>query len=75
VLPPRFVRIRHYGLLAARNTTTLARCREILGAPPVERKSVAEPWDQAVTRLFGKDPLLCPRCGKARMVIPRSFRL
>ena len=34
VLPPRFVRIRHYGLLASRNSERLARCREILGAPP-----------------------------------------
>ena len=35
VLPPRFVRIRHYGLLAARRRHDLARCRELLGAPPV----------------------------------------
>jgi hypothetical protein len=69
VLPPRFVRIRHYGLLAARNAKKLARCREILGAPPVERNSRGESWDQAVTRIFGRDPLLCPACGKARMVI------
>jgi hypothetical protein len=69
VLPPRFVRIRHYGLLAARNAKKLARCREILGAPAVPKQSVAEPWDQAVKRLFGKDPLLCPACGKARMVV------
>jgi hypothetical protein len=69
VLPPRFVRIRHYGLLAARNAKKLARCREILGARPVEKKSAGESWDQAVQRLFGKDPLLCPACGKARMVI------
>ena len=31
VLPKRFVRIRHYGLLASRNVTTrLARCRQLL---------------------------------------------
>jgi hypothetical protein len=69
VLPPRFVRIRHYGLLAARNADKLARCRDILGAPVVARRSADEPWDQAVLRLFGKDPLLCPACGKARMVV------
>jgi len=69
VLPPRFVRIRHYGLLATRNAKTLARCREILGAPPLAKPGATEPWDQAVKRLFGKDPLLCPRCGKARMVV------
>jgi hypothetical protein len=42
VLPKRFVRIRHYGLLAGRNVgTKLARCRQLLGVPdgepPVER--------------------------------------
>jgi hypothetical protein len=69
VLPDRFVRIRHYGLLAARNARKLARCREILGAPTIETRNAAESWDQAVTRIFGKDPLLCPACGQARMVI------
>jgi hypothetical protein len=42
---------------------------ETLGARPVEKKNVGESWDQAVTRIFGRDPLLCPACGKARMVI------
>jgi hypothetical protein len=74
VLPNRFVRIRHYGLLAARNVKKLARCREILGARPVEKKNVGESWDQAVTRIFGKDPLLCPACGKARMVVREIIR-
>src|SRR6267378_663400 len=37
VLPKRFVRIRHYGLLAGRNVATqLARCRQLLGVPEVE---------------------------------------
>jgi hypothetical protein len=69
VLPPRFVRIRHYGLLAARNARKLDRCRAILGDPMVERCDQREPWDQAVQRLFGKDPLLCPACKQGRMVI------
>jgi hypothetical protein len=70
VLPERFVRIRHYGLLAARNAKKLARCREILRAEPIEKRNPRdEPWDQAVQRIFGKDPLLCPACGQGRMVI------
>jgi hypothetical protein len=69
VLPPRFVRIRHYGLLATRNSAKLARCREILGVPTVVSPSTSEPWDQAVKRLFGRDPLLCPACKQARMVV------
>jgi hypothetical protein len=38
VLPKRFVRIRHYGLLAGRNVSIkLARCRQLLGVPDVEQ--------------------------------------
>jgi hypothetical protein len=37
VLPKRFVRIRHYGLLAGRNVAThLGSCREFLAAPDVQ---------------------------------------
>jgi len=62
VLPDRFVRIRHYGLLASRRRHDLARCREILGAgPPPERVKDAN-WVAACQRLFGTHPLLCPQC-------------
>jgi len=68
VLPPRFVRIRHYGLLASRRRPDLERCREQLGGrrPPTVPK---EPWDAAFRRLFGSDPLLCPRCQVGRFVV------
>src|SRR5262249_59121183 len=37
VLPKRFVRIRHYGLLAGPNVSRrLTRCRHLLGVPAVE---------------------------------------
>ena len=44
ILPPGFVRIRHYGLLAHRGRhERLAQCRELLAAtaPPAERPGVA----------------------------------
>jgi len=64
VLPKRFVRIRHYGLLAGRNVSTrLQRCRELLGAaaaakaptPPVTWLDLLEQWT-------GMDFTDCPRC-------------
>lgn len=66
VLPPRFQRIRHYGLLANRGKhERLARCRELLGvrqepdrAPPTS--SLAE-W---LTTHVGIDPDVCPCCGE-----------
>jgi hypothetical protein len=62
VLPKRFVRIRHYGLLAGRNVAThLARCRELLPvpdvSPPVERTLL----DQ-LREWTGQDPRCCPQC-------------
>jgi hypothetical protein len=65
VLPPRFVRIRHYGLLAGRNVgTKLARCRELLGDAPAEPAAVAGPrsWLDRVRQWTGQDPRACPSC-------------
>jgi hypothetical protein len=69
VLPDRFVRIRHYGFLAARSARKLELCRRLLGASPVPRSyATNETWDQAFQRIFHSDPLLCPRCKKGRLV-------
>jgi len=62
VLPKRFVRIRHYGVLAGRNVDTkLARCRQLLGVsdgePPVERAGL-----DRLHQGIGQDPRCCPRC-------------
>lgn len=63
VLPSRFVRIRHFGLLAARNVTTkLQRCRELLAAT-----TPAEAVDQTKEQPFGDMPIAatpsrCPHC-------------
>ena len=63
VLPPGFMRIRHYGFLANRaKKTCLAQCREQLGTPspePAEVKTVAD-W---IRDLTGIDITRCPHCG------------
>jgi len=64
VLPGRFVRIRHFGLLAASNVNTkLAAAREALR--PREPVPVAEKlgWRERMLRLTGIDPMACPACG------------
>ncbi len=62
VLPPRFVRIRHYGLLAARRRNDLALCRLLLGAPLLVTPTKDADWVAAFERLFGSHPLRCPAC-------------
>jgi len=62
VLPKRFVRIRHYGLLAGRNVSTkLARCRQLLGVPDVEQP-VERTWLDWLREWTGQDLSCCPRC-------------
>ena len=60
VLPKRFVRIRHYGLLASRNVSTrLKHCRELLEG--VTATTQPEPTsDERVPQ--SPEPEHCPRC-------------
>lgn len=67
VLPERFVRIRYYGLLANRHRTgNLARCRELL-AGEATASVQSEAWQARLARLTGKDPTLCPHCGRGHL--------
>jgi hypothetical protein len=62
VLPKRFVRIRHYGLLAGRNVSTrLARCRQLLGEPNVEPPA-ERTWLDRLREATGQDLNCCPQC-------------
>lgn len=60
VLPPRFVRIRHYGLLASRNVAArLARCRALLDAThtpntPADDEPTPPTDEQPVTAVTAK---------------------
>jgi hypothetical protein len=79
VLPKRFVRIRHYGLLANRHRKEkIARCRELLAAPTPKPPPEQESGCEKLLRLTGKDLLRCPACGEGRMIrideIPRPQR-
>lgn len=65
VLPPRFVKTRHFGLFASKNVPTrLERARALLrplpapASQPVKRPD----WRERTTQLTGVDPMRCPRC-------------
>lgn len=78
VLPKRFVRIRHYGLLAGRNVhTKLARCRELLtsGQPRDEHCPSPEPLDEqtsdsGLTVSCDQALARCPQCGGEMIRLP-----
>jgi hypothetical protein len=62
VLPKRFVRIRHYGLLAGRHVgTQLTRCRQLLGVPAIE-PPVERTWLDRLREWTGSDLSCCPQC-------------
>jgi hypothetical protein len=79
VLPPRFRKIRHYGLLApSRVTDRLDRARRLLAptphsaAPePVETPAGSSPrtakWRELIRILTGIDLDTCPRCGARQL--------
>ena len=69
VLPDRFVKIRHYGLLGNRcRGKKLGRCRELLAAAaPDAMEQKAETWQEVLLRLTGIDVGKCPACGERTM--------
>ena len=67
VLPKRFVRVRHFGLLAPRyRSGKLARCRALLGAYH-ETKTAPTTTDELLSDMLGHDPAQCPLCGVSKM--------
>lgn len=76
VLPPRFVRIRRYGLLSNRvRKPLLERCRELLGAPPpLLLAPPGESRSAAIRRIFGVEPDLCPTCKLGRLIVRAQWR-
>ena len=65
VLPRRFTRLRHYGVLGNRGRAQkLALCRVLLAQPaPEPRESETPP--AMMLRLTGIDITVCRRCGRA----------
>jgi hypothetical protein len=70
VVPDRFVRIRHFGLLANRTRTAkLARCRQLLAALPAAALRPPESVAAVMLRLTGVDIERCPVCQVGRLRI------
>jgi len=64
VLPPRYVRIRHFGLLANRSRKdNIALCRKLIGSckTVTKEKDKPETWQDRLLRICGIDINTCPR--------------
>jgi hypothetical protein len=70
VLPDRFVKIRHYGILSNRNLKTkLLKCKVLLGAPVSKTDEQRLSWQKLLERITGIDSALCPICKKGRLFL------
>jgi hypothetical protein len=72
VLPKRFVRIRHYGLLSTARREELRELQLAFGinAPKVREK---KNWKEVCREHLNYDPDLCPVCGKGHMLTIEMF--
>jgi len=69
VLPEKFVKIRHYGLLAnRRRKNNIASCRKLLGNCKTETKDTPLTWQEHLLKISGVDVTKCPVCKKGNMV-------
>jgi len=69
ILPDGFMKIRYYGFLSNRNRKTkLLKVRNLLKVKEPTEKPDKETWEDLLYRLTGKDPRVCPYCGKGKMV-------
>jgi hypothetical protein len=71
ILPPRFVKIRNYGLLSNRDRSTrIAQARQLLAQSPtlLEQQS---PEEVLTIKQIEPPPLVCPYCGRPTLVLIR----
>ena len=74
ILPNRFMKIRHYGLLGNRNKNTkLKLCKELTNTPILVKEKLTT--IQLILKITGKDISKCPYCGSkklSRIIAPRN---
>jgi hypothetical protein len=74
VLPYKFARIRHFGLLGNHHKTEkLSLCRRLLKKPIPSKKSEPKTWEERLKHLTGIDVTKCPDCGglmKRKRILP-----
>ncbi|GAA0180885.1 IS91 family transposase [Clostridium sediminicola] len=73
ILPLRFMKIRHYGLLGNRNKTIkLKICKELTNTPILVKERLSTL--QLILKITGRDITKCPHCGseKLRRIIAPS---
>jgi len=67
VLPYKFMKIRHYGLLGNRNKKTKLKVCKVLTNSPIITKEKASTLE-LIKKITGKDISKCPHCGSNKLI-------
>ena len=71
ILPPRFMKIRHYGLLGNRNKKTkLAECKRLTKTANLVKLEISTL--EILKKTLGVNFNLCPICKKGHLLSPNS---
>jgi hypothetical protein len=68
ILPPGFVKIRHYGYLSSSNRDKLRNVQMAFNLTPVPERREKKSWTQSYRERTGSSHRLCRDCGKAEMI-------
>jgi len=72
VLPPGFMKIRHYGFLGNRNKTKkLTLCKKLTNTPLVVKKAAST--SELIRTILGDNALMCNACGFDRHPSPQGL--
>jgi len=66
ILPPGFMKIRHYGILSSRAKPQLKMQQMKMGVPIVKKEKPS--WQEIAKRMMGFDVGVCPCCKTGKMV-------
>ena len=71
ILPPKFMKIRYYGILGNRSKKKkLLKCKILTRTKIYKKKEL--PTLELLKKVLGKDFNLCPCCKKGHMLIPNT---
>jgi hypothetical protein len=73
VLPNRFVKIRHYGILGNRNRKAKLRLSKRLTGIKLIRPTAKKSVEEMMLKLTGRDITKCPCCGCGRLQRTKNF--
>jgi len=75
VLPPRYCKIRYYGIFSAKNRKTfLMQCKKVMAKKSLKSMFLGLKWHEVLKIKTGFDILKCPHCKTGTMIEIEIFK-